>query len=84
MKKTYLDALMSIFTPIPLNNGFYFVDNNGTIDWILSNIFLLGYVLPVEGVMIGIFFYLLLSHAIDMGHRTKRILRVGRKRHQTY
>lgn len=49
MKKTYLDALMSIFTPIPLNNGFYFVDNNGTIDWILSNIFLLGYVLPVEG-----------------------------------
>ena len=32
MKKTYLDALMSIFTPIPLNNGFYFVDNNGTID----------------------------------------------------
>lgn len=43
MKKTYLDALMSIFTPIPLNNGFYFVDNNGTIDWILSNIFLLGY-----------------------------------------
>ena len=26
MKKTYLDALMSIFTPIPLNNGFYFVD----------------------------------------------------------
>lgn len=21
MKKTYLDALMSIFTPIPLNNG---------------------------------------------------------------
>lgn len=29
MKKTYLDALMSIFTPIPLNNGFYFVDNNG-------------------------------------------------------
>ena len=61
MKKTYLDALMSIFTPIPLNNGFYFVDNNGTIDWILSNIFLLGYVLPVEGVMIGIFFYLLLS-----------------------
>ena len=49
---------MSIFTPIPLNNGFYFVDNNGTIDWILSNIFLLGYVLPVEGVMIGIFFYL--------------------------
>ena len=41
MKKTYLDALMSIFTPIPLNNGFYFVDNNGTIDWILSNIFLL-------------------------------------------
>ena len=56
MKKTYLDALMSIFTPIPLNNGFYFVDNNGTIDWILSNIFLLGYVLPVEGVMIGIFF----------------------------
>lgn len=53
MKKTYLDALMSIFTPIPLNNGFYFVDNNGTIDWILSNIFLLGYVLPVEGVMIG-------------------------------
>lgn len=22
MKKTYLDALMSIFTPIPLNNGF--------------------------------------------------------------
>ena len=47
MKKTYLDALMSIFTPIPLNNGFYFVDNNGTIDWILSNIFLLGYVLPV-------------------------------------
>ena len=40
MKKTYLDALMSIFTPIPLNNGFYFVDNNGTIDWILSNIFL--------------------------------------------
>lgn len=65
MKKTYLDALMSIFTPIPLNNGFYFVDNNGTIDWILSNIFLLGYVLPVEGVMIGIFFYLLLSHAIE-------------------
>ena len=26
MKKTYLDALMSIFTPIPLNNGFYFGD----------------------------------------------------------
>lgn len=49
MKKTYLDALMSIFTPIPLNNGFYFVDNNGTIDWILSNIFLLGYVLPRGG-----------------------------------
>lgn len=45
MKKTYLDALMSIFTPIPLNNGFYFVDNNGTIDWILSNIFLLAFVL---------------------------------------
>ena len=41
MKKTYLDALMSIFTPIPLNNGFYFVDNNGTIDWILSNISLI-------------------------------------------
>jgi hypothetical protein len=64
MKKTYLDALMSIFTPIPLNNGFYFVDNNGTIDWILSNIFLLGYVLPVEGVM-----YLFLSFIISC-HRT--------------
>lgn len=73
MKKTYLDALMSIFTPIPLNNGFYFVDNNGTIDWILSNIFLLGYVLPVEGVMIGIFFYLLLSHAIE--HKTQLMFR---------
>lgn len=64
---------MSIFTPIPLNNGFYFVDNNGTIDWILSNIFLLGYVLPVEGVMIGIFFYLLLSHAIE--HKTQLMFR---------
>lgn len=73
MKKTYLDALMSIFTPIPLNNGFYFVDNNGTIDWILSNIFLLGYVLPVEWVMIGIFFYLLLSHAIE--HKTQLMFR---------
>lgn len=39
MKKTYLDALMSIFTPIPLNNGFYFVDNNGTIDWIFCRIY---------------------------------------------
>lgn len=77
MKKTYLDALMSIFTPIPLNNGFYFVDNNGTIDWILSNIFLLGYVLPVEGVMIGIFFYLLLSHAIE--HKTQLISHLCRR-----
>lgn len=49
------------------------MDNNGTIDWILSNIFLLGYVLPVEGVMIGIFFYLLLSHAIE--HKTQLMFR---------
>lgn len=67
MKKTYLDALMSIFTPIPLNNGFYFVDNNGTIDWILSNIFLLGYVLPTcRG---GDDRYLFLSFIISC-HRT--------------
>ena len=66
MKKTYLDALMSIFTPIPLNNGFYFVDNNGTIDWILSNIFLLGYVLPCRG---GDDRYLFLSFIISC-HRT--------------
>lgn len=73
MKKTYLDVLMSIFTPIPLNNGFYFVDNNGTIDWILSNLFLLGYVLPVEGMMMCIFFYFLLSHTIE--HKTQLMFR---------
>lgn len=66
MKKTYLDALMSIFTPIPLNNGFYFVDNNGTIDWILSNIFLLGYVPTCRG---GDDRYLFLSFIISC-HRT--------------
>lgn len=73
MKKTYLDALMMYFYTYSFELGFYFVDNNGTIDWILSNIFLLGYVLPVEGVMIGIFFYLLLSHAIE--HKTQLMFR---------
>lgn len=49
------------------------MDNNGTIDWILSNLFLLGYVLPVEGMMMCIFFYFLLSHTIE--HKTQLMFR---------
>lgn len=30
------------------------------------------------------FMYEMCKYSIRMGHRTKRILRVGRKRHQTY
>lgn len=73
MKKTYLDVLMSIFTPIPSNDGFQLADNNGTADLILSNLFFLGYMLPVEGVMIGLFFYFLLSHTIE--HKTQLMFR---------
>ena len=72
MKKNLLRCFNEYFTPIPLNNGFYFVDNNGrlidSVEYIPFR-----YVLPVEGVMIGIFFYLLLSHAIE--HKTQLMFR---------
>lgn len=73
MKETYLNVLFSIFTPTPSNDGFHFGDDTGTVDLALSNLFLLGYMLPIEAIMIGIFFYLLLSHTIE--YKTQLLFR---------
>lgn len=73
MKKTYFDVLFSLFTPIPSNDGCQLADGNGTVDMILSNLFLLGYMLPIQGMMIGIFFYMLLSHTIE--HKSQLMFR---------
>lgn len=73
MKKTYLDVVLSIFTPTPSTDGFNFGDGTGTVDLTLSNLFLLGYMLPIEVMMIGIFFYLLLSHTIE--YKTQLLFR---------
>lgn len=73
MKKTYFDVLFSLFTPIPSNDGCQLADGNGTVDVILSNLFLLGYMLPIQGMMVGIFFYMLLSHTIE--HKSQLMFR---------
>lgn len=73
MKETYLNVLFSIFTPIPSNDGFQFGNGTGMIDLILSNLFLLGYILPIEGLLVGIFFYLLLSYTIE--YKTQLLFR---------
>ena len=38
----------------------------------------------VEGTVLPCNYMYEMSSCLYMGHRTKRILRVGRKRHQTY
>lgn len=73
MKKTYLDVVLSIFTPTPSTDGFNLGDGTGTVELTLSNLFLLGYMLPIEVMMIGIFFYLLLSHTME--YKTQLLFR---------
>lgn len=65
MKKTYFFFLLSIQATITSNNGVKSIVDNRAIDLFLTHLSLMGYIIPVGGVMIAIFFCLLISRVIE-------------------
>lgn len=65
MKKTYFDFLLSIQTSITSDNGVKSIVDNRAIDLFLTHLSLMGYIIPVGGVMIAIYFCLLVFRVIE-------------------
>ena len=59
MNDCFLNLLFSFQLLLPLKDGADFVGSKQTIDVILSDLSLLGYVIPVGGLGIGLFICLL-------------------------
>ena len=59
MNDCFLNLLFSFQLLLPLKEGADFVGSKQTIDVILSDLSLLGYVIPVGGLGIGLFICLL-------------------------
>ena len=73
MENFYCKYLLNIPASIPSNDGAKLVNDTLMADSVLSNLSLLGYVVPVEAIMLGIFFYILLSHTI--GYNSQLLFR---------
>ena len=65
MNDCFLNLLFSFQLLLPLKEGADFVGSKQTIDVILSDLSLLGYVIPVGGLGIGLFICLLAYLAAD-------------------
>lgn len=62
MKELYFNLLLSIQTSIPFIDGIKFEEGDKTIDLILWDSSLLRDILLLDGIVLGIFFSLLVSH----------------------
>ena len=67
MNDCFLNLLFSFQLLLPLKDGADFVGSKQTIDVILSDLSLLGYVIPVGGLGIGLF----ISYEIIQRHNGK-------------
>ena len=69
MNDCFLNLLFSFQLLLPLKDGADFVGSKQTIDVILSDLSLLGYVIPVGGLGIGLFICLLAYLAAEYNVR---------------
>lgn len=69
MNDCFLNLLFSFQLLLPLKEGADFVGSKQTIDVILSDLSLLGYVIPVGGLGIGLFICLLAYLAAEYNVR---------------
>lgn len=69
MNDCFLNLLFSFQLLLPLKEGADFVGSKQTIDVILSDLSLLGYVIPVGGLGIGLFICLLAYLAAEYYNR---------------
>lgn len=64
MKELYFNLLLSIQTSIPFIDGIKFEEGDKTIDLVLWDLSLLKDILLLDGIVLGIFFSLLVSHVV--------------------
>lgn len=78
MNDCFLNLLFSFQLLLPLKDGADFVGSKQTIDVILSDLSLLGYVIPVGGLGIGLFICLLaiLRQSIMSGFNLMKNIRL--------
>ena len=77
MNDCFLNLLFSFQLLLPLKEGADFVGSKQTIDVILSDLSLLGYVIPVGGLGIGLFTYLpILRQSIMSGFNLMKNIRL--------
>lgn len=77
MNDCFLNLLFSFQLLLPLKDGADFVGSKQTIDVILSDLSLLGYVIPVGGVLDYLFAYLpILRQSIMSGFNLMKNIRL--------